>query len=180
MTGGCCHLAAFLIEEEVYCTFGSGSYRVTTQPNAPTECLAQKASVPLQSFAFEIQMTITSGYSGGLLFGSMQGVRYRFYVDHNGYYTLFHHTPTQGEPIVCDTSANIVCLSSVFKTGYDQTNTLGVIVQGSQIDLYINQHLVFHTSSNDLPNSGTVGVLAVYFNRGSEGAFYDAELWVLS
>src|SRR5260370_41820178 len=35
-------------DQTSYCTFGSGSYRVTTQPNAPTECFVQKASVPLE------------------------------------------------------------------------------------------------------------------------------------
>ncbi|GCE15633.1 hypothetical protein [Tengunoibacter tsumagoiensis] len=160
-------------DDQTYCTFQNGAYQVTHPDNVTQTCYAKHSPLPLNHFAFEAQMTILDGNSGGILFGDKQGVQYYFTLDYNGYYTLFYHPQTNAPSFPCTTYCT---KPGIAVTGYHHPNLLGIIVNGTHIEMYINRHLIYSVEGVNIPNTGTVGLLAV--NKGqSTVQFQNAKVW---
>ncbi len=64
--------------------------------------------------------------------------------------------------------------------GSNQANTIAVRAQGSNIGLYVNQHLIWSRQDYTY-RDGSIGILAKTFDpqRSSEVAFSDAMVWTL-
>ena len=77
------------VRDQGYCTFTGGSYHsIIPLDGTFHSCLA--SSLDFSNFAFEVQMTILSGNTGGIVFRASRATThfYYFLVDRNGNYQL--------------------------------------------------------------------------------------------
>lgn len=158
--GGGCHFINGALHASVY------------TKNYYVPCLALNSNY--SNFAFQVQMTITQGDAGGLLFrASSDNVReYLFRVWSNGDYDLYVYKDNNNSlPLIRDHSAAI-------KTGSGQANILTVIMRGSTIYLYINQQYLGSASDSTL-SAGSVGVFADDHSSNTDVAFTNAKAWSL-
>jgi serine/threonine protein kinase len=133
------------------CTFAGGAYHIeATASKAPEDCAPDSAT--FSDLAFQAQITIVRGDSGGLAFrASPKGKGlYYFGVDREGVYSLI----VGPEPIYL----LLLRSSTAITTGLNSPNLLTVIAQGTSIILYINRHYV--GSVTDATSSG--GYLSVF------------------
>lgn len=158
------------------CAFIGGMYHVT-EPNINYyypylyPCFANR--VTFSNFAFQAQVTITSGDMGGLVFladnahanycylGITSTGAYEFYCYVNG-------GPTFG-------------LSSEGKAvgqKSPQSNLLTVIVRSNYISLYVNKQNVANIKENFL-SSGEIGMFAQENTQPTDAAFSHAKVWSL-
>ncbi len=164
------------------CTFIEGAYHASLQgtPNY-VRCLAYATN--FLNFTYQVQMMITKGDSGGILFryvgansanGTDKG--YSFTIDQSGNYDLSLWGSSSSSPRV-----NLLNGSSPFiKTGLNQTNLIAIVADGSNIYLYVNQHYINRTSDTTY-QSGAIGVFAEDSTSSStEVVFSQAQVWKLS
>ena len=161
------------------CTFVEGAYHASLQVNQNyVDCPAYATN--FQNFTYQVQMMITKGDSGGILFryvgakcanGTDTG--YSFTIDQDGTYKLYL--------LVCSSERNLLTGSSPFiKTGPNQTNLIAIVADGSYIYLYVNHHYINRTSDTTY-QSGAIGVLAEnYTSSSAEVVFSNAQVWELS
>lgn len=156
------------------CHFINGALQSTTNTKGYyTPCLALNSNYT--DFAFQVQMTITQGDAGGVVFrASSDNVHeYLFRVWNNGDYDLFVLKDSNNTTaLIQDHSASIL-------TGVGQGNVLTVIMRGSTIYLYVNQHYLGSASDSTL-GSGAVGVFADAPSSNSTSvSFTNAKVWTL-
>jgi len=158
------------------CTFTAGAYHVTVQQVAGINtCLARGT---FNNFAFQVQMTIINGPSGGLIFRSSRALEhyYFFWLTTSGVYdlALIEEGATQERDLTRNSSPAI-------KTGPNQPNLLTVIARSSNIYLYINKQFV--ASVNDgTYSSGAIALEATptsLANSSADVAFSNAQVWAL-
>lgn len=135
-------------------------------------CLARGS---FSNFAFQVQMTIINGPSGGLVFradGSLSQY-YIFGITTSGVCSL-----TLVEENLKGRTLNFNS-SSAIKIGPNQSNLLTVVARGSNIYLYVNK--LFMASVHDSAySSGQVGLTATSFaNPSADVAFSNAQVWKL-
>jgi hypothetical protein len=155
------------------CTFTAGAYHSTTGPYSFTPCMAQNTD--FSNFAYEVQMTILSGDCGGLLFrgNPIEGNYYHFRICQNGTCSLALYTNGQ-ESILTDDIAN-----AAIKAGFNRTNLLAVVANGSNLDFYVNQQSVLRISDSTY-SSGQIGLFAGGgYGDSTETAFNDVRIWQL-
>jgi hypothetical protein len=157
------------------CTFVEGAYHASLQVTQNyVRCLAYATN--LHNFTYQVQMMITKGDSGGILFryvgansanGTDKG--YSFTIDQDGTYDLSLRGSSVG---------NLLNGSSPFiKTGPNQTNLIAIVADGSNIYLYVNHHYINRTSDTTY-QSGAIGVLAENSTSSSaEVVFSKAQVW---
>jgi eukaryotic-like serine/threonine-protein kinase len=158
------------------CAFREGAYYSTALQKGILPCLAQGPD--FSDFTYQVQMTISTGDEGGLIFRSddlnpngdpSSTNYYLFGIRNDGHYSLSYHS---NQPGVLLTSGS----SSAIKTGLNQPNLLTVIARGSNISLYVNQRYI--TSVNDSTrSSGLIGVFAQNDGNSTELAFRNAQVW---
>ncbi len=157
------------------CTFTSGAYHLSTSgDNLETLCFSNTNN--LSDFAFQVQMTITQGPSGGITFrvDTTQSNYYLFFIRRDGVYGLQVRSDT-GLPKVLSYGP-----SSAINTGLNQPNLLTVIAHGSNLYLYINKQYVV-TASDSTYRSGGIGLSGFRgLDPSGDVAFSHAELWKLS
>lgn len=157
------------------CEFTAGAYHVKSPTKSSgTLCLAQ--STDYSNFAFQVQMTIIAGDTGGIVFraNSASNSFYLFDIESNGYYGLYLYpgNNTQGRVLAFGSP-------SAINSGLNRPNLITVVARGSSIDLYVNRQYV--TGGSDSTYShGQIGVVA-YANNGNptEVAFSNAKVWTL-
>lgn len=157
------------------CQFIQGAYHVSqSKPNANYLCKDLSISSDFSNFAFEVQMTITKGDCGGIVFryDDTKGSDYFFWVCQNGSYALVLYPNYTGN--------NTKTLSSGFSqaihTGYNQSNVIAVVANGSSLDLYINNQRI--GSANDTVYShGTIALCAVDNGQPTEVIYRNAKVW---
>ncbi len=170
------------------CAFIGGAYYAI----APNErfgdyCIGQ--ATDFSNFAFEVQMQIIKGYSGGLRFRVISTTHdpstnsvdknYNFEIGKDGKYEL---------SVTNDVNINILAkgLSPAIYQGLNQINLIAVIVKGNTITLYVNHQQI--TSVTDSAYSH--GRLGFDANGGSnsfspshpgstEVVFNNAKVWKL-
>jgi hypothetical protein len=141
-------------------------------------CVANQAS--FKNFAFQIEMTIVKGDGGGLLFclnenASQQYTQfYYFRLSTTGDYGLFAYTA----PGRFNDAKKILGGNTKLAKGIGQANTVTVIVQGSQIALYLNQQYLESTTDSSF-SSGIIGVFASDLNQPTDVAFQNVKVWQL-
>jgi serine/threonine protein kinase len=124
------------------------------------------------NFAYEVQVTLVQGDQAGIVF-RVNDTNYSFYyfhVDNQGDYALDIRNQS-GSTTTLKSGTN-----PAINTTSGQSNILGVVANGSQIDLYVN-HQKIDSVSDTTYSQGEVGV-AVYENTNpTEAIFTNAKVW---
>jgi hypothetical protein len=155
------------------CAYSGGAYHSSMPTKGYFQpCYAQAPT--FSNFAYQVQMNINQGDSGGILFraDTANSKFYLFRVSQNGAYDLFVYIDNQG------THAKSLLNSSttLFKQG--QSNTITVIARGGSIYFYINGQYLDGVSNGVLA-SGKIGVFGDSNTNPTNVAFSNAEVWQL-
>jgi hypothetical protein len=132
------------------CEFTGGSLQAS-QANAGTLTTCMLNSTNFSDFAFQVQMTVTQGDAGGLIFRSQGGGFYALFISEIGEFTLDAYGTSE------QTLANQNI--PAFNQGLNQTNTIAVMAQGSTITIFVNQQQVDQIQDSTY-SSGSIGLLA--------------------
>jgi serine/threonine protein kinase len=153
------------------CAFTSGAYRVSG--STPGFYFCNNGATNFSNFAYQVQMTIISGNSGGTTFrtDAAAGKYYFFRIGLDGSYELGRQEGDQYQTLKNGTS-------SAINTGLNQSNLIAVVANGSSIDLYVNLHHIDSVSDSTY-TSGQVGVAAYSTTGTTEVAFSNAMVWGL-
>ncbi len=157
------------------CTYTGGAYHSNMpQKSFFQPCFAEAPT--FGDFAFQVQMTITQGDEGGIIFRAdpVNSKFYLFRISQNGTYDLFLYVDNQGSH-----AKNLLSSSTtLFKTGQNQTNTITVVARGGNMYFYINSQYLDSASDNTFA-SGKIGVFAESNTNPTDVAFSNAEAWQL-
>jgi serine/threonine protein kinase len=164
-------------DENSHCSFSGSAYQaIVDKPGYYYPCIATKTS--FSNFTFEVQMTIKqgdNGASGGLIFrASPNNRQYLFFLDTQGNYNLDVSVDRTG------TNSRIVKRGQVtgFSAGLYQVHTLGVVANGNQISLYVDQQSVIQLTDPTY-TSGEIGVLAYSASSTADIAYNNLKVWQL-
>jgi FHA domain len=155
------------------CGFSGGSYHVSdTAKNVFVYCIAENSN--FSNFAYQVTMVIDKGDCGGLVFRADANTNsfYHFVVCQNGAFWLSSYSNSNGTVLIQPKD------SAAVQTGLNQQNVIGVVIQGSSINLYINNQNVASATDSTL-TSGTIGVIAESVNNASDAAYTNAKVWTL-
>jgi hypothetical protein len=150
------------------CGFSEGAYHVS----GSIFCTASATN--FSNFAYQVQMTITYGDAGGIVFrvDETRGTYYLFRIGSDGSYGLD----------IYDNNNNVSTLrsgpSSTINTGLDQSILVAVVANGSNIDLYMNDKKIDNVSDGTY-SQGEIGVAAVSFGNPTPtvAVFSNAKVW---
>lgn len=164
-------------QDPTNCGFNNGAYHDNApDPRFSDYCLA--SSTDFSNFAFEVQMQLAKGDSGGIVFRSQNtsssNKLYAFYVGVDGSYTLNRQNGSSF-PVLANGN------SGAIKQGLNQTNVVAVVAQGSSIILYVNREKVTSVT-DDTFTHGQIGFIAGSFgnsNHPTEAVFSNAKVWTL-
>ncbi|MDQ2715247.1 MAG: hypothetical protein M3Z08_10100 [Chloroflexota bacterium] len=157
------------------CTFTGGTFHVI-QTKLPYffYCTAQART--FSNFAFQVQMTITRGDTGGVVFRA-DGAKVKFYylsISQDGIYRLYLYvdrTSTHAQTLLTGAITAI-------HTGLNQANLVTVIARNSSLYFYINKQYV-NSISDSTYTSGQIGFAAEARTQSTEVAFSQAQVWTL-
>ncbi|HXZ06011.1 MAG TPA: zinc ribbon domain-containing protein [Ktedonobacteraceae bacterium] len=157
------------------CAFTSGAYHVTTQKGGYFyPCMADATN--FDNFAYEIQMKIIKGDCGALLFrvDSADTSFYYFRLCQDGTFALYRYSNNQGSTMIASQP------NSAINAGFNKSNLVAVVAQGSILDLYVNQQKV-DSISDPTFSHGKIGVVADGFptNHPTEVVYSNARVWKL-
>jgi hypothetical protein len=157
------------------CQFTNGAYH----SNMPAKgffqpCYANNPT--FTNFAFQVQMTITQGDEGGILFRAdpNNSKYYLFRIDTNGVYDLFVYSsnqPSSAKRLLGGTAQS-------FKTGLNQPNTLALVAKGNNLYFYVNSQFI-DSASDGTFSSGKIGVFGEDTTNPTDAAFANAQVWQL-
>ncbi len=162
-------------DEVQNCAFAGGIYHVKVAAGYFRPCLAEATN--FGNLAFQIEMRIVSGHSGGLILRSdANGSGYYFRISTDGTFlvrgvVLHTQQPSVYTPLFAGQSPAV-------KTGNDQFNRLTVIAQGSEMDMFING-LPAAKINDGTYTSGRIGVFTDSDASGAEILFRNAQVWKL-
>jgi len=157
------------------CEFVGGAYQSSQPLDGDFHaCLA--LATDFGNFVFEVQMTIVSGYSGGIIFRAnhTNSTFYYYRVGQDGSYNLRAYVDS-----LIDHSHLLVSGSSPsIYSGYNQANLIAVVANGSSLGLYANHQLIANVNSNEF-SDGQIGVVA--YNQGGLATvvYSNARVWTL-
>jgi hypothetical protein len=160
------------VEDARSCVFTGGAYHVNALQNYITPyCWA---SPNFSNFVYQVQLMIVKGDAGGIIFrvdnDYTKGGFYLFGIGQNGQYGLY----------IYKNYTSVSTLSSgpstAINTGLNQSNLLTVVANGSNIDLYVNNHKIDGVSDSTY-SQGYIGVFAADLNGPTEVAFSNAKVW---
>ena len=157
------------------CSFTGGAYQSSQPVDGDFHaCLALATNY--NNFVYEVQMTIVSGDSGGIIFRANQtnSTFYYFRVGQDGSYDVRAYV----DPQISDSKQLANGSSSAIRTGTNQANIIAVVARGSSFEFYVNRQLV--TTANDSTFSqGQIGVVA--YNQGglATAVYSNARVWTL-
>ena len=153
------------------CKFIDGAYHVIMPQTGQFHyCTASATS--FTDFVYQLQMTITRGDQGGILFRANggQGNFYYFHISRKGLYGLdIYNNRTFVRTLHGGFSAAI-------NTALNAPNLLAIVAKGNTFDLYINLQHVASASDNTFSN-GQIGVAADDEGDVTEVVFRLAKVW---
>lgn len=157
------------------CVFTNGQLHATA-PAGKQAAVCVPGSTSFSNFAFQVQMTILQGNTGGIIFRLSAAPKsgYAFIIGSSGLYALM---------VIYQDIAHSKILSAAGSTainsGLGQSNLLTVIARDSTIYLYINKRFI--TSSTDTTSSsGAMALLGMADNGSStDVAFSNLQEWNL-
>ena len=150
----------------VSCGYTSSGYQISDNDTG-TFFPCSETGIALSNFTFQVEMVITSGNGGGVIFrqSSTAASEYRFRLSSNGTYDL-------GGPDMSLISGS----SAVVHTGVNQSNLLTIIARGANLYVYINrQRILSITTANAA--IGIFGLFAVDFAQPTTALFKSIEIW---
>ena len=151
-----------------FCTFTGGTYHsIIPQTGVFHSCLA--LATHFTDFAFEVQAAVISGTASGIVFRADRATTHLYYfiLDESGNFYLKVYFDKLGTSSVIASGSN----PAINTNGH---NLIAVVARGSQIDLYVNRHLI-KTLSDTTFSSGQIGVVVL----AGEVAFSNARVWKL-
>jgi hypothetical protein len=158
------------------CDFIDGAYHIA-ESDTKHFLYCATGSI-LSNFAFQVQMTIVIGDSGGMVFrvdpNDAQSKLYQLLIDLQGNYNLVAYTGKAANQVHLLQGGQI----AAFKTGLDHANLITIIAQGNNFYLYVNKQFVTH-SIDSAYISGEVGLAAADITSPTDVAFNDAKIWIL-
>ncbi len=164
------------------CSFAGQAYHITMSLPGVEYCAIK--TLVLTDFAYQIQMSIIKGKSGGVIFRSTQGVQnfYFFSIRLDGSYNIYLYTSQDTAP----TSTLRSGTSAAIHKGLNQPNAIAVVAQGDKLDFYVNnQHI--DTVNDKTYSSGYLGAAVrdeldlsnSTTDLSAEVAFTNARVWKL-
>ncbi len=155
------------------CGFNGGSYRASIYSKGfYFSCFAQNTN--FSNFAFQVQMNVTRGDSGGLIFrgNSSANKFYAFQVGQDGSYDLFaSQDRTHSSDLLLGNSPTI-------KKNTGQTNLVTIIARGGNISFYINKQYTGSVSDGTF-KSGQIGFFALDHTNPTDVTFSNLRIWQL-
>jgi serine/threonine protein kinase len=154
------------------CQFVNGAYQVSqSQTNRNFFC---NENIQYSNFAFEVKMTINQGDCSGLVIRSSSNGSnlYRFQVCQNGNYAFYKYTSHSANTTLV--SGN----SSAINQGTGQSNTIAVVANGSNVDLYVNSQKI-DSASDSTYSQGIIGLDANAYNNATIVTYQDAKVWTI-
>ncbi len=154
------------------CVFTGGTYHVIeSQLGFLQPCFAE--ATDFNNFAYQVQMNITKGSEGGMLFraNNARGQYYLFRIDTQGTYNLEVYNNGQ---LTTLSSGHTLAIT----LGLKQTNQVAVIANHTNFYLYINQQYVA-TVTDTTFSSGQIGVAALDYSTPTEVEFSNVQVWKL-
>jgi len=156
------------------CSFVGGAYQVAaTQVSNYHRCAAQNPH--FSNFAFEVNMTITQGDCGGMIFRA-DVANYKYYyllVCQDGSYQLSLYTQ-QGPP----TKTLVSGTSRYIQKGLGQANLIAVVANNNMINLYVNHQLAGSVTDGTY-SQGQIGFVAEADTGPTEVMFRNTRVWTL-
>ena len=155
------------------CQFSNHAYHVATSLQLYTFWCAAYAT-HFSDFAYEAQMTIIKGDSGGLIFraDAAKSKVYYFQIDQTGKYEFRAYTGHKSYAVLAEKTV------SGFHEGVGQSNLVAVVAQGDHLTLYINHRFVKEVTNSTL-SQGQIGFGARDYGDPVEVVFTDAKVWKL-
>jgi len=155
------------------CSYTGGAYHSTMPKTSFFQpCFAEGPTYG--NFAFQVQMTITQGDEGGIIFRAdpVNSKFYLFRISQSGAYDLFLYVDNQGSH-----AKNLLSNSStLIKSGQNQTNTITVVARGANIYFFINSQYL-DSVSNGMFSTGKIGVFGESNTNATDVAFSNAQVW---
>ncbi len=155
--------------DEAKCKFSQGAY-VTSTSGGYSYCPA--TNTDFSNFVYQVQVTITKGDCGGIVF-RLNGTVYDFFLicQDQSYAFFMHNTDT----VLLSAAASGT--SPAIHRGLNQPNFLAVEAQGSSIKLYAN-HQLLQSVSDENTTHGQIGVIADDLHGHSTSVtFSNADVW---
>ncbi len=156
-----------------HCHFVGNSYHVSViSIQGPYFIYCPVGGTNLSNFTYEVQMTITEGNYGGIIFRQAVHARfYYFYIGQDGTYGFALSAGSQEQVLASGSSAAI-------HTGLNQPNTLAVVANGSKMDLYVNHQLI-NSVTDTTYTIGRIGMIVVEEDgHAVDTIFSDARVWI--
>ncbi|MBV9227913.1 MAG: protein kinase [Chloroflexi bacterium] len=160
------------------CNFVDGAYHAQVQMGNTYACYASATN--FTDFAFQVEVTIISGSSGGIAFrvptsGNFAG--YFFYVNADGTYNVVKYTDG-GNGNASTRTTLLGGSSSAIHSGLNQMNLVAVVARGNSFYFYVNKQYV-NTVSDDSYKAGEIGISADSSGATSvtEAVFRNAQVW---
>jgi len=155
------------------CEFAGGMH-VKAAAGYIETCLARATN--FSNLAFQVEMRIVSGHSGGLVLRSdANDSGYYFRISTDGTFlgrsVLVKQNTDSDTPLFAGQSPAV-------KAGNDQFNQITVIAQGSELYMYINQQFAAKISDGTY-KSGRIGVFTDSDASGAEILYRNAQVWKL-
>ena len=158
------------------CAFTGGAYHVSAPDiHTSTSCFAR--STNFGNFAYEVQMTIIKGDTGGILFraNATNNTSYIFYVSQAGRYELVLCPGTTCHDIIPTAPSPAII------QGLNKPNLLAVVALGNTLTLYVNHQQVGQVTDSTL-SQGQIGLVASAFataGHPTEVMYSNVRVWTL-
>jgi hypothetical protein len=151
------------------CGFSEGAYHVLlSQQGQAHYCPA--GTTNFSDFAYEVQTTIVQGEQSGIVFrvNNTNHTFYFFHIDNQGNYALDIYNQNVSTTLLSD--------NTPINSGSGQSNILAVVVNGSQIVLYMN-YLPINNIIDTTYSQGEVGVAVSDSTNPTSAIFTNAKVW---
>jgi hypothetical protein len=155
------------------CAFTGGVYHASLFAKGfYFPCIAQNSN--FGNFAFQVQMNITRGDFGGLIFrGNTSAVKfYSFRIGQDGSYSLFISTDST------HSSGLLSGTSPLINKGTGRTNLITVIARNTNLYFYANKQYLGSISDSTF-KSGQIGLFAEDNTNPTDVAFSNLQVWQL-
>jgi eukaryotic-like serine/threonine-protein kinase len=157
------------------CQFSARGYLITeTQQKRFQYCTAR--TTDFSNFAYQVQMVITRGDYGGIIFraNAATGQYYYLRIGQDGSYVLLLYVDNQANHAHILTSG----LTPSIHIGLNQSNLVAIVARNSTFDLYVNK-LYIATVNDHSYSHGQIAVVAEDEGNLTLVLFSNAKVWKL-
>lgn len=163
-------------DQNANCAFKGGGYHVMT---TTIQSCSLNGNIPLTNFVLEVRVTLLRGNVGGLFFRENKvhnrSNAYLLDFDSKGNYQLWNYNVSHAAKLI-----DYGTLSHL-NAGYNKTNTIALVAQGSNIRLYVNRQMVKHFIDHTYTHGGLSFISSEYSSHKgtTEASYSDLRLWRL-